>query len=195
MPMMENGTAAPGISVAERLRRNRKITITTMHTVSSRVNSTSRMESRMDSEASNITSRCAAGGTRWRNSGNSSRMPSTTSTVLVPGCFWMARMMPCTLFEPGGHLFVVNAIHHTAELLQPHRRAVAPGHDDRPVIGGLVQRAVGFDGEGLLVAVQAARRQVRVAAATARCTSSMPMSWAANSSGSTSTRTAYFCSP
>ena len=38
---MENGTAQPGISVAEKLRRNRKITITTMQTVSIRVNSTS----------------------------------------------------------------------------------------------------------------------------------------------------------
>ena len=44
VPMMENGTAAPGIKVAETLRRNRKMTMITMQTVSSRVNSTSRME-------------------------------------------------------------------------------------------------------------------------------------------------------
>ncbi len=45
---MENGTAQPGIRVAERLRRNRKITITTTQTVSTSVNSTSRMELRME---------------------------------------------------------------------------------------------------------------------------------------------------
>ena len=39
--MIEKGTAAPGINVAETLRRNRKITITTTHTTRVRVNSTS----------------------------------------------------------------------------------------------------------------------------------------------------------
>ena len=47
--MIENGTATPGISVAERLRRNRKITITTRQIVSTSVNSTSWIEPRMDS--------------------------------------------------------------------------------------------------------------------------------------------------
>ncbi len=39
--MIENGTAAPGINVAEMLRRNRKITSTTTHTTRVSVNSTS----------------------------------------------------------------------------------------------------------------------------------------------------------
>ena len=44
--------AHPGISVAERLRRKRKITRITTPIVSSRVNSTSCMELRMDCDAS-----------------------------------------------------------------------------------------------------------------------------------------------
>src|ERR1035438_322255 len=83
--MIEKGTAAPGISVAETFRRKRKITITTTQTVSSSVNSTSRMEWRMDCEESKATSRCTEGGISWRNSGSSWFTASTTSTVLVPG--------------------------------------------------------------------------------------------------------------
>ena len=41
VPMMENGTASPGIIVAERFRRNRKMTITTRAMVRTSVNSTS----------------------------------------------------------------------------------------------------------------------------------------------------------
>ncbi len=41
VPTMERGTAAPGIKVAERFRRNRKMTITTRQMVSTSVNSTS----------------------------------------------------------------------------------------------------------------------------------------------------------
>src|SRR4029079_6553142 len=92
VPTMEKGTAAPGISVAEMLRRNRKMTNTTTQMVSSRVNSTSRMEARIGSERSVTTVRFSAGGiSRW-NWGSSARMSLTTSTVLVPGCFWMARI-------------------------------------------------------------------------------------------------------
>jgi hypothetical protein len=82
---MENGTAAAGMAVAEMLRRNRKITRMTMASVSRRVNSTSRIELRMDCEASYATWRFTAGGISRRNSGSRRRMLSTTSTVLVPG--------------------------------------------------------------------------------------------------------------
>ena len=53
--MIERTTADPGIKVAERFRRKRKITMTTRAIVRSNVNSTSRIELRMDSEASNMT--------------------------------------------------------------------------------------------------------------------------------------------
>jgi phosphoribosylanthranilate isomerase len=85
VPMIESGTAAPGISVAERLRRNRKMTMITRHTVSTRVNSTSWIDPRIDSEASKAMSIFTAGGISPRNVGSSLLMLSTTSTVLVPG--------------------------------------------------------------------------------------------------------------
>ncbi len=95
---MEKGTAAPGIIVAEMLRRNRKMTITTTQTVSSSVSSTSRIELRMDRDVSKSTaSRMEGGSSRW-NCGSSRRMLSTTSTVLVPGCRLTARITPRTSF-------------------------------------------------------------------------------------------------
>ena len=48
VPMIESGTATPGIKVAEMFRRKRKITSTTRQMVSVSVNLTSWMESRMD---------------------------------------------------------------------------------------------------------------------------------------------------
>ena len=92
--MIENGTAIPGISVAVRFRRNRKITITTRQMVSASVNCTSPIEPRMLSEASNATCRLTAGGISLRNVGSSFRMLSTTCTVFVPGCRWIASITP-----------------------------------------------------------------------------------------------------
>src|ERR1700693_1486213 len=62
VPTIDKGTTTPGITVADRLRRNRKITITTRQTVKTSVNSTSRIDFRMDSEASNMMWRCTDGG-------------------------------------------------------------------------------------------------------------------------------------
>ena len=105
--------------------------------VRTRVNSTSWMEPRMDCDASNATASCTAGGiSRW-NCGSSFRMLSTTSTVLVPGCRWMARITPRVPLNQADDLVVFHAVDDVAELLQPHRRAVAPGHDQRPVGGGV----------------------------------------------------------
>ena len=60
--MIENGSARLGITVAERLRRNRKITITTRPSVSTMVNCTSWSDSRMVSERSYRMSRLTDGG-------------------------------------------------------------------------------------------------------------------------------------
>src|ERR1039458_2518172 len=91
--MIESGTATPGIRVAERFRRNRKITITTRQTVSRRVNFTSLMEFLMSMERSELTPMLIDGGMAARNAGISFLMLSTTSTVLVPGWRFTARMM------------------------------------------------------------------------------------------------------
>ena len=52
VPISDKGTARLGMTVAERLRRNRKITSTTSATVSFNVNFTSFTDSRMDCERS-----------------------------------------------------------------------------------------------------------------------------------------------
>ncbi len=48
VPMIDIGSARLGIRVAERLRRKRKITMTTSASASSRLNCTSRTDSRID---------------------------------------------------------------------------------------------------------------------------------------------------
>src|ERR1039458_3616428 len=93
---MEKGTAAAGMAVAEIFRRNRKITITTMQSVSSSVNSTSRMDPRMDCR-------------------------------------------------------------------KPYGRTVAVRHDDGAVRGRVGKRSARFDGEGLLIAIEAAGGKVGIA--------------------------------
>ena len=85
MPTIDIGSARLGITVAERLRRNRKITSTTSAIVSSSVNFTSSTEARIDSERSNITSSFTDAGICERNEGSSLLIESTTSTVFVPG--------------------------------------------------------------------------------------------------------------
>src|SRR5258708_37008546 len=62
VPMIDNGTTAPGIMVAETFRKKRKITMITRQMVSNRVKRTSVMDWRMDCERSNATSRFTAGG-------------------------------------------------------------------------------------------------------------------------------------
>ena len=74
------------MAVAERFLRKRKITITTRHRLSSRVNFTSLTESRTDCERSIRTSSFTAAGICARKLGRSFLIASTTSTVLVPGC-------------------------------------------------------------------------------------------------------------
>ena len=99
VPMIENGSARLGITVADRLRRNRKITITTRPSVSSMVNCTSLYDSRMVSERSYRTSMFTEAGISERNVGIRFFTALVTSMVLVPGWRWMPRMMarwvPC----------------------------------------------------------------------------------------------------
>src|SRR5215467_15179108 len=89
VPTIASGTAKLGMAVAEILRRNRKMTITTRHTVISNVNLTSEMDSRIESERSYKIDSLTEAGICVRNCGSNLRMPSTTSMVLVPGWRWM----------------------------------------------------------------------------------------------------------
>ena len=88
------GRARLGMTVADRLRRKRKMTSTTRHTVSTSVNLTSATDALMDSDRSNRMFSFTAAGNCRSNSGSSLLMDSTTSTVLVPGWRCTASTMP-----------------------------------------------------------------------------------------------------
>src|ERR1700680_3348408 len=87
---MESGTAMLGIIVAQTLRRNRKITITTSATVNSRVYSISLTDARIVVVRLKLVPSETVGGIEARNSGSIAMMRSTVSITLAPGC----RAMP-----------------------------------------------------------------------------------------------------
>jgi hypothetical protein len=90
VPTIESGKARLGMTVAERFRRKRKMTMTTRASVRTSVKRTSSTDSRIAIERSNRTRRVAAAGSCFWKEGKSSRIRSTIWTVFVPGCFWMA---------------------------------------------------------------------------------------------------------
>ena len=90
VPISETGTASAGMRVADTVRRNRKMTITTRQMAIASVSCTSTTESRMEIERSLSTSMRIEGGTIARYCGNRSRTRSTTATVLASGWRWIA---------------------------------------------------------------------------------------------------------
>src|SRR5947199_5867413 len=91
--MMDMGSAMLGMTVADRFRRKRKITMMTRKMVSTSVNFTSFTDSRMDCERSYTRFTETEAGICFRMVGSNCLMASTTATVFVPGCFWMASVM------------------------------------------------------------------------------------------------------
>jgi hypothetical protein len=85
VPTSDIGRARLGIAVAVRLRRNRKITITTSEMVSSSVNFTSVTDWSMKVDRSKRTSTLTDAGSWARRLLTSVRTASATATVLVPG--------------------------------------------------------------------------------------------------------------
>ena len=92
VPTSESGTATLGMMVAERLRRKRKMTMTTRPTVSISSNSTSLTEDWMLVVMSvRVVTRMEAGRSA-SSCGRICWMRSTTVMVLAPGWRWMLRM-------------------------------------------------------------------------------------------------------
>ena len=85
VPTKESGTATLGIRVAEALRKNTKITITTKATASISSNCTSRTEARMVTVRSFITCTSKDSGKVLRNWGSRAWMRSTVSITFAPG--------------------------------------------------------------------------------------------------------------
>ena len=97
-PSSASGTVMLGISVAQKLRRNSRMTITTRAMVSPSVNSTSATEARMVVVRSRMVLTSIAGGMRAVSCGSCALIWSTVSMTLAPGCLNTARMMPGWLF-------------------------------------------------------------------------------------------------
>ncbi len=85
VPTNDSGTDKLGITVAETLRRNRKITSTTSTTAKASSNSTSATEARIVLVRSVSTSTSTAAGKAARSCGSNAWMRSTTSITLAPG--------------------------------------------------------------------------------------------------------------
>ena len=97
-PASAKGTVTLGMSVAQKLRRNSRITITTRQMVSTSVNSTSSTEARIVTVRSRMVSTLTAGGMRAVSCGSCALIWSTVSMTLAPGCLNTARMTPSRLF-------------------------------------------------------------------------------------------------
>src|SRR5271157_1376313 len=82
-----------GMMVAQKLRRNRKITMTTSATVSSNVNCTSATEARMVSVRSEMTETFIAAGIDASSTGSMALIRATVWMTLAPGWRWMPRMI------------------------------------------------------------------------------------------------------
>jgi hypothetical protein len=94
VPRTEKGSASAGMSVADPLWRNRKMTPTTSSRVTSIVTWMSPNASRIVRERSWRGVRCADGGICDTKLGSSARTASVTSIVLLPGC-----RITCSMIE------------------------------------------------------------------------------------------------
>ena len=93
---------------------------------------------------------CTAAGSELLSCGSSALMRSTTAMMLAPGWRWMLTMTAGVVVHPGRLLDVLDAVDHVGDVGQPHRRAVAVGDDQRPVLVARQQLIVGADRVGLL---------------------------------------------
>ena len=98
VPTSDSGTATLGMIVAARLRRNRKMTITTSAMVSTSVNCTSATDARIVCVRSVRTVTFTDAGSETCSCGNTFFTRSTTSMMFAPGCLWMLRITAGCVF-------------------------------------------------------------------------------------------------
>ena len=162
VPISDTGTANAGIMVAETVRRNRKITITTRQIAIASVSCTSTTDSRMEIERSFSTSIRIDGGTIARYCGNRARTRSTTATVLASGWRWIASTMARFVIEPACDLVVFDTVYDARNLVEGNRHAVAIGHDDLAVFFRLGDRARRCQGHTLLGTIERTHRGIGI---------------------------------
>src|SRR3569623_1430877 len=93
VPITAMGNASDGMIVADKVRRNRKITATTSAAAIRSVVWTSATEARIDRLLSYRTVRCADLGIDWMKRGITLLIESTIWMVLEPGWRWTDNTM------------------------------------------------------------------------------------------------------
>ena len=195
VPTIDIGIAREGMMVAERLRRNRKMTSTTRPRVTSSVSLTSLTDSWMDSERSKRIRIDTEAGSCCSNDGSSSLIGGPPRRCWCPAGAGSPARWPA---GPRTRRRSCRSPRCRTPVRAPPAAPACPavGDDDRSVAGRVVELAVGLDGVGPVGPHSTPVGQVGVVgAARLRVTSSMPIPAAASLRGSSWMRTAYFWEP
>ena len=132
-------------TVAQKLRRKRKITITTRAMVRTSVNSTSATDASIACERSDTSSTLMAGGHRGRQLRHRRLDRVDDLDDVGAGLAEDQQQLGALAVVPGAGARPLGAVDHLADVAQPHRRAVAVGDDDVAVARGLEQLVVGVE--------------------------------------------------
>src|SRR5207245_1150580 len=132
VPTKDRGMATLGMTVAERLRRNRNMTITTRATVSISSNCTSFTEARIVVVRSVRIATLIEEGREALSCGNNFWMRSTT-LMMLPGLPLNVHNDGGLIVLPGRLLDIFCAIHNLGHVGQADRRTVAISDDERAV--------------------------------------------------------------
>src|ERR1700722_17428214 len=101
VPISNRGTVTAGMTVAQKLRRKMKITMTTSAIVRISVKRTSETEARMGAARSYAIETLMAGGMEDSSCGSSALTLSTVAMTLAPDTRMIGRMIArCLLYHP-----------------------------------------------------------------------------------------------
>ncbi len=195
VPISDMGSARLGMAVADTLRRNMKITRITRTSVSPSVTFTSCTESRMPCARSKKIVASTAAGICAFSTGSSALMASATSTVFVPGCFWIASEIERS---PSSHCAVRLFWMSSSTRPSSFSRTGAPLRyvtTSSPNSAAVASCPFVCTVSALLFPQSTPLGMFTFAALMASATSSMPMPRLASWRGSTCTRVAYLAAP
>src|SRR5438105_2114948 len=143
--MSDSGTVTAGITVAQNVRRNTKITDMTSATVRSKVNCTSEIEARMVAVRSETMLILISDGIDACSAGIIALMRSTVAMTLAPGVRWIGMMMArCLLYQAAIRLFSGALVAFPTSLTRTGE-PFAVGDDQVVIELGLEQLVVGVE--------------------------------------------------
>ena len=185
--------------VAETLRRNRKITITTSPSVSSMVNSTSLYDSRIVSDRSYRMSMLTEGGSSVAED-RQQVLDAVGDFDGVGAGLALNRendraAAALVRVEPRRRLVVFHAVDDVAQFFQAHRRAAAVRHHDRPICAALINCPLACSVKARCGPMIEPVGRLTFQFFSAVSISLMPICREASACGSICTCTAYFCAP